>query len=212
MTADAPKTASVPSVELLRTRAEALAARMRGRGYTVELREFPADDEFDRLNRFYVIVVLTHVVSALGHGQIPRTVWTQIHERYPYGQKPTCGGGATWDTKGATEVGIAMSDSQKLLRHLRTEAPTEGGTDDDTTGQGSSPGGATAADDDRAGADSREVGVVVSEVPPASEEGGAGVPSAGAPPPRLRGGFLFHEDLVAADDRPGVMTVERQAP
>lgn len=61
------------------------------------------------------------------------------------------------------------------------ELPTEGGAVEGTTDQGTF-GGETAADDRRAGADSREVGAVVSEAPPASQEGGVGEPSAGAPP------------------------------
>lgn len=91
------------------------------------------------------------------------------------------------DSANYTDYSLAFNASglRDLLDDLysalaRLEAPTEGETDDDTTDQGS-PGGETAADDDRAGADSREVGAVVSEVPPAAEEGGVGEPSADAP-------------------------------
>jgi hypothetical protein len=76
---------------------------------------------------------------------------------------------------------VALADSvMSLLTGWHIEPPTEGGTEEDTTDQGSS-GGETAAEDDRAGADSREVGAVVSEVPPATEEGGVGEPSTDAP-------------------------------
>ncbi len=68
--------------------------------------------------------------------------------------------------------------------HLRStflpKLPTEGRADDDTTDQGR-PGGETAAET-RAGADSREVGAVVSEAKPVSEEGAPGERSARRPP------------------------------
>lgn len=65
---------------------------------------------------------------------------------------------------------------------MNPKLPTEGRADDDTTDQGR-PGGETAADT-RAGADSREVGAVVSEAKPDSEEGAPGERSARRPPER----------------------------
>lgn len=68
---------------------------------------------------------------------------------------------------------------EQLRSTFLPKLPTEGRADDDTTDQGR-PGGETAADT-RAGADSREVGAVVSEAKPASEEGEPGARSARLP-------------------------------
>jgi hypothetical protein len=69
---------------------------------------------------------------------------------------------------------------EQLRSTFLPKLPTGGRADDDTTDQGR-PGGETAADT-RAGADSREVGAVVSEAKPVSEEGAPGERSARRPP------------------------------
>jgi hypothetical protein len=82
----------------------------------------------------------------------------------------------TMEAADLVENAIALTEA---VMAAITEPPTEGNADDDTTDQGR-PGGQTAAET-RAGADSREVGAVVSEAAPDSEEGGGGEPSVVAP-------------------------------